>query len=352
MCNISHFSVHPIIVAEMACAHQGDVKQVYQLIDAAADAGVDVVQFQFFQAREVAVPGSDHFNLARQLELPISEYSSFIDYARTRSLKVWITPGDVVSAQNAYPCKPDFWRIHSSDIHNLSLIQYLCETGLPISFSVGGSTIEEIEFALGLCHSKGGKVELLVHGFQGYPTPVAEANLRRIKTLKDHFRIKMGYQDHTLGNNPLGYVLPAMAMCSGAEVIEKHYTLDRQQKKIDYHSSLNPQELKMFVSQLRSAAEALGSPNSEVFGVKEREYRKTFKKGFLFRRNLSAGTEITAEHLKIVRHQDLQVYGNQIQEVIGKRLRRDVKENDIVCFQILESVNSEKENTIDAGNTN
>jgi N,N'-diacetyllegionaminate synthase len=321
------------IVAEVACAHEGDMNSLLKMIEAASEAKVDVIQFQFFQAEEITVENSELYPLARRLQIPISFYENIFSFSRTKALVVWATVGDLVSAKSAYDFRPEMWHIHSADINNAQLIEFLCDTNIPISFSVGGSTMEEIEYAVKLVSRLGGKIEALIHGFQGYPTPIEEANLAFISTLKDRYDCSVGYQDHTDPDDTIATGLSLMALAYGAEIIEKHFTLDRAKKGIDHHASLNPNELAAFVLQVRRARVALGSPDRKTFGEREAEYRKTFKKGFVFRHDLPSGTNICKSDIKIVRCDDLEIYGNKLLEVIGKTLIHDVKKDQTVRME-------------------
>lgn len=325
-----------VLVAEMACAHEGNLESVFKMIEVAANANVDVIQFQFFQTEENVIPGQPNFNLSEQLKLPLEEYSEIFSFSRKNNLKVWATVSDVVSAKESNKYGPEMWRIHSSDINNISLIGYLCKTSIPISFSVGGSTLEEIEHAIRYTRNHGGRVKALIHGFQGYPTPIDEVNLAFIKTLKDKFNITVGYQDHTDGEDVLNFTIPAMAMCYGAEIIEKHFILDRSNKGVDYHSSLNPDELASFVRQMRRVHSAIGCGYGRSFGEFEMKYRKSVKKGFVFRRDLPAGSTISPSDLKMVRLEDLYIFGIEMEKIIGKKLKENVLRDQKVEWRLLQ----------------
>jgi N,N'-diacetyllegionaminate synthase len=318
------------IVAEIACAHEGDMNMLLEMIKVAGEAKVDVLQFQFFEPTETTLDGSEIRELACSLYTPLDFYEKLFIESRRLGVEIWINPADVVSAKASEPFKPDLWRIHSSDINNLELITFLCTTGVPISFAVGGSTPAEIDYAIEKVTSLGGTVDLLVHGFQGYPTPITEANLKAISELKERYQVNIGYQDHTDGYDPLGFILPAMALALGAMVIEKHYTLDRDKRGIDYHASLNPDELIKFTKQIREVSLSLGEGISREFGEMEGKYRKNFKKGFVFKTDLERGHKISAVDLKMVRTNDLEIYGVDIDSVLGRELKISVKKDEIV----------------------
>ncbi len=324
------------IVAEMACAHEGDLDMVERLTEVAAEAGVDVLQFQFFRAEETVPPSSAGRPLADKLELPLRSYRGMIERAQKLGLRVWATVSDLPSLEAVLPTPPERWRIHSTDIGNTELIDVLCGTGIPITFAVGGTTIEEIAEAVDYVNAKGGEVSALIHGFQGYPTPVEEANLSFIGTLRERFGLPVGYQDHTDGDDPLGLVLSAMAISYGAEIIERHFTLDRSQKGTDYHSSLNPDELKDFVRRIKRAHAAVGTDSKERFGAAETKYRERFKKSLVFRNDLSPGTVVKPEHLSTIRLEAVYLQGKDAPRIVGKTLKEAVQRYQPAAMELVE----------------
>lgn len=154
--------------------------------------------------------------------------------------------------------------------------------------------------------------------------------------MKNRFNIAVGYQDHTDGDDSLGFTIPAMAICYGARIIEKHFTLNRSKRSIDYQASLNPDEFEVFVSQMRRLYPAVGCAGRRAFGAAEERYRKKFKKGLVFRRGLSAGSKVAYSDLKVVRMEDIKVFGNEIETVAGKALKTEVSKNQMVEWSLFE----------------
>jgi len=283
-----------LIIAEAGVNHNGSLDMALQLVDAAVDAGVDIVKFQTFKPAKVVskiAPKAEYqirqtqdnksqLEMIEQLELSKAEHRVIKDYCKRKNIKFMSTPFDedslgfLVSDLNV-----DIIKISSGDLTNAPLLLKAAQTQRPIILSTGMGTLGEIEMALGVLafgynqsaskpsikafieafRSDWGQQLLksrvtLLHCTTEYPAPYNEVNLRVMDTLNLAFGLPVGYSDHTMG-----LAIPVAAVARGARIIEKHFTLDKSLPGPDHAASLEPQELNQLVALVRQVEMALGS---------------------------------------------------------------------------------------------
>lgn len=278
------------IIAEVANAHQGDAEIAKKIALAGVDAGADAVKFQVYFADELLVrahPRFDHFD-KQSFEPKI--WPDLIGALKDRGARVLCDVFGVQALDVADASGADGFKIHTSDLSNVPLLEKAAATGKPVYLSTGGSRAFEIASALAVLGRGGDLRRVLMHGYQSFPTPVGDACLTRLDWLLEQFGdgCDIGYQDHVDGDDPFAVHLPLMAVARGARVIEKHMTLDRAAKGVDYYSSLNPDEFKRFVDAVRTAETAIGT-DPLVFAETEKSYRRGMKKFWVTVNDLPAG---------------------------------------------------------------
>lgn len=311
-----------LIIAEVANAHQGSMEQARKLVEAAAAAGADAVKFQKFTARELCVKRYPRYEHFKGMELSPKYLREFCNLAHELGLLFFCDVFGLESVEELMTLPADGIKVHSSDIGNFGLLRSLNEWQQgTMLLSCGGSSEKEIYYALSLLDASL-KNLILLHGFQGFPTPLEESNLRRIRYLAETFRLPVGFMDHIDADDELAYTLPIMAMGAGAVALEKHITLERSLKGIDYYSSFNPDEMKGFVEQVRRIEVARGC-GEIVFGLGERKYRSTMKKHAVAACAVGAGEVLTEKEVAYKRTEDA-CYSLNIKNVEGKELLHDI----------------------------
>ncbi|REE84510.1 N-acetylneuraminate synthase [Paenibacillus taihuensis] len=281
------------IVAEAGVNHNGSPAMAFRLVDAAVRAGADAVKFQTFRADLLVIPETEkaeyqkkltspeesQWHMLKSLELTEETFLELVSYCRSCNIEFLSTPFDDWSLQFlVQKCNVGRLKFSSGDLTNGPLLLNAARTGLPIIISTGMATLAEIEDALrvlafGYLCPEGNptneklfevyasingrnvlrdKVSIL-HCTTDYPTPIDEVNLRAIETISSSFTLRTGYSDHTEG---IEVALAAVAL--GAEIIEKHFTLDRKLPGPDHQSSLEPDELAFMVQNIRRVERALG----------------------------------------------------------------------------------------------
>lgn len=291
------------VIAEMANAHGGDPAAAGMIVQAAADAGADAIKFQVFTAAELAVPGFSHFGLYEKLQFSEAEWTVLVENAKGLGLQVYADVFGVDSGSLMQRWDIDGFMIHAADILNTPLQRWVGRTGRAAILSVAGSTMREVASALSALESAGAPPVLLMHGFQGYPTPLHDSCLNRIRLLQSEFSRPVGFASHVDGASPEAGLLPALAMGAGAAAVEVHLTLERTPEGFDYYSSLEPAEFTEMVRVLRVMESAMGS-DSVVPSDKELVYRRDHRKYLIVMRDIEPGEMIREEDVAFRRIND------------------------------------------------
>jgi N,N'-diacetyllegionaminate synthase len=250
--------------------HNGSIELAHQLIDVAADAGADVVKFQTFSAdrlvtikakkaayqQQVTDSNESQFAMLRSLELTVGMHKDLLEHCHERGIEFFSTGFDSASVDLLAGLGLKRFKIPSGEITNLPYLRHIGQYGKPTILSTGMATLGEIEAALTVLSVSGTPRDQItvLHCNTEYPTPMADVNLRAMRSIHEAFKIAVGYSDHTLG---IEVSIAAVAL--GATVIEKHFTSDRNLSGPDHKASLEPAELKAMVSAIRNIEQALGS---------------------------------------------------------------------------------------------
>jgi N-acetylneuraminate synthase/N,N'-diacetyllegionaminate synthase len=257
----------PIVIAEAGVNHNGSFKTACKLIEEASRAGADIIKFQIFKAYECASNSAqkaeyqrngDHDNqyqMLSKLELPFSDFEKLKHLAEKRNLKFLATPDGEESLNFLCKLGVEAIKIASGEITNLPFLQLIARKKLPLILSTGMSTLGEVEKALHTLQNNGSREIMLLHCVSSYPAAPEELNLKAMQTIKSAFNLPTGFSDHSIG-----YEAAIAATALGAEIIEKHLTLDKRMTGPDHSASLEPHELKQLINSVRKTKTMLGSP--------------------------------------------------------------------------------------------
>lgn len=258
-----------LIIAEAGVNHDGVLADAHALVDAAANAGADVVKFQTFRAErlvtaaarkaayQVRTTGSDDAQLAmlRALELSPEAHHALAAHAAMRGIAFLSTAFDSESLDFLVTLHPSAVKVPSGELTNLPYLRHVARLGLPVMLSTGMATLGEVEAAIDALE-RGGCARAAItvmHCTTEYPAPMDEVNLRAMPAMRNAFGVRVGYSDHTVGSE-----IPVAAVALGATVIEKHLTLDRTRPGPDHAASLEPEEFAQMVRAIRNVERALG----------------------------------------------------------------------------------------------
>tara|TARA_B110000008_G_C16941468_1_gene552634 strand:+ start:405 stop:1394 length:990 start_codon:yes stop_codon:yes gene_type:complete len=323
--------ISPFVIAEVGNNHEGKFEIAKKLILKASEAGVDAVKFQTFKTEDyVNASDKKRYNQLKKFELTKEQFYKLSKIAKKKNLKFISTPFDLESAEFLNKIV-DFYKISSGDLTYLRLIENIIKFKKDTIISTGCSTIEEIKKTFEFIKKKNFPLNKLsfLHCVSMYPAPISNINLSSINYLKKKFNIRIGYSDHSIG-----YTIPVLSVLYGAQIIEKHFTLDNNFSNFrDHKLALNPEDMKNMVQIIRNL-ETIKGNGADIVSKEERVNYKILRRSYYFKKNLKKGNEVSDNDLKYVRPYS-SIGSSNIGLIIGKKLKKDVKINTLIKSSLL-----------------
>ena len=328
------------IIAEAGSNYNGEVALGLKLNAAAAAAGADSVKYQIIYPEGLYLPGDyayGHYDIREvrrireQGVLTSEQWHSLCRDARERGLGFSASVFDTRGLDLLCEMDPPYIKTASCDLNNLRFLREIAARGRRIVVSTGMSSLGDIERAVGELHKEGvhGEKLVLLHCVSSYPTPLRDANLAFIDTLRRAFGSAVGFSDHTLGREAA-----CAAVALGATWIEKHFTIDRTLEGFDHKHAMEPGELRDYVSAIRDV-EASVTARVQKVGPAEADTRKRARRGIYAARDLPAGHVLTDEDLLIVRPEG-PIPADAASGLIGGRLRQPLSAHSALSLAIVE----------------
>ena len=297
------------IIAEGGVNHNGSVEIAKELIDRAKAAGADAIKFQTFKAEKLVSKTADkaayqkkttskkesHYEMLRRLELDEEDHQELMNHCRKRKITFLSSPFDEESADLLEKLGMRMFKIPSGELTNLPFLQHIAKKNKPIIMSTGMSTLKEVEEALKAIFKTGNKKVTLLHCVTEYPAPFKEINLKAMLTLKEAFNLPVGYSDHTKG---IEIAIAAVAL--GAQIIEKHFTLDKNMDGPDHKASIDPLELKQMIKAIRNVQTSLGDGVKKP-AICELKNINIARKSIVATRDIEKGERITRAKVAVKR---------------------------------------------------
>ena len=336
-------SPNPFLIAEIGVNHENSIQTAKKMIDEAKKAGADAVKFQTYKAEKLAVKDSPAY-WDRTKEKTDSQYQLFkkydkfgekefvllADYCKKKSIIFLCTPFDFAAVDFLDKLVP-FFKISSSDITNIPFIRYIACKKKPIILSTGAATIAEIDEAVSTIREKGNKVALL-HCILDYPTQFQNANLNMIKHLKNVYPdLVIGYSDHTVPDDNM--LVITMAFLSGAQIIEKHFTLNKSLPGNDHYHAMNPDDIRIFKNNLDLILTIGGEYYKKPLAC-ERGSRKNARRSLIANTAIRKG-QIIATKMLTMKRPGTGISPRFFDQVVGRRAGRDIAEDEIITWEML-----------------
>lgn len=330
-----------LVVAEVAQAHDGSLGTAHAFIDAIANAGADAVKFQTHIAAEestqrepwrVKFSRQDETRYAywERMQFTKEQWSGLKDHAAERGILFMSSPFCEAAVDLLSEIDMKVWKIASGEIGNLPLLNRIAMNGDPVIVSSGMSDLTELDDAVDIFRRSGNHLAVL-QCTSAYPCPPERIGLNLLDTIRERYRVPVGLSDHS-GNIFAGLA----AVTLGAEVLEVHVAFSREMFGPDVKSSVTTGELAQLVEGCRQIERMIDSP-IEKDEVSEEivELRKMFTKSLVAGSDLSAGTVLTSDHLKLKKPGN-GVSARQMPQLLGRTLLRDVQMDDPIRLQDLE----------------
>jgi len=294
MTNVSINKRSLTVIAEIASAHGGDVNLLKEMISEAKATGANFIKLQIYQFEKLVAGNNEKFQSLKTIELSQSEWLQILDYSSEINANLIAEVFD----RDSFMLLKGRSEIHgfkipTADITDIDFIDLICKENKTIFLGIGGATNIEIEKALECLRSYPDINFVLLHGIQSFPTKVEDCLLSRIPYLKEKYNCEIGYADHIDAEDSLlSFTIPAIAVGMGATVIEKHITLNREEKGFDYYSSLNPKEFSDFIAYIHSSNESIGPETDLNLTPAEISYRNNMKKFAILESEILAGSPL------------------------------------------------------------
>ena len=324
------------IIAEIGVNHNGDIDLAHQMIDQAAACGVDYVKFQTFTSEKLAsvvAPKADYqinntntsgsqFEMLKKLELDVDAHYILQEYCKNKGVTFLSSAFDLKSLELLHKMDLPIFKIPSGEITNYPYLKGIAKFKKPVILSTGMATLEEIEATVGVLLENGlnHKSVTLLHCNTEYPTPFEDVNLFAMQKLADTFKMPVGYSDHTKGSE-----VAIAAVALGAQVIEKHFTIDQNLPGPDQKASMEPREFKRMVESIRNIEKAISGSGEKTPSKSETKNIVVARKSLHLTANLEAGTKIEEKHLIALRPAG-GISPMQWNKVIGRTINKALKQ--------------------------
>lgn len=298
-----------LIIAEIGVNHNGSISIAKKMIDVATEAGVDCVKFQTFRTENIVTltakkadyqkenmkSTESQYEMLKNLELTKEEFIELKEYCNHKGVIFLSTPFDFDSINFLHQMGMEIFKVPSGEITNLPYLRRIAKTKKPVIMSTGMCELAEIEEAVAVLKGGGCPKVSILQCTTEYPTNYCDVNLRVIDSLRKHFNVSVGLSDHTEGIE-----ISIAAVALGAEIIEKHFTLDKTMKGPDHKASIEPQELKALVQAIRHVEEAFGS-SSKTPTKMELYNRNAARKSIVASCDIKEGSILTEENITVKR---------------------------------------------------
>ncbi len=329
------------IIAEMSANHNQSYDDAVKIIHIAKECGADAVKLQtytpdtltiacdndYFKIKGTIWEGKTLYNLYKKAFTPWDWQPKLKKIADDLGIILFSTPFDKTAVDFLEEIDIPAYKIASFELVDIPLIEYIVSKGKPIIMSTGMATHEEIEEAVTAARNAGAKDIALLKCTSAYPAPPDEMNLKTITDMSERFKVPIGLSDHTLG-----IAVPVAAVALGACIIEKHFTLSRDNPGPDSAFSLEPHEFKEMVNAVRTGVKALGKVNYEV--TKKEAESRVFRRSLFVVKDIKSGEKFTKDNVRSIRPGH-GLHTRYFQEIVGRKSATDIKRGTPLSWELI-----------------
>ena len=331
------------IVAELSANHGHRIETALASVRAIAEAGVDAVKIQTYTAdtltldcrkKDFVVNGgtlwdnTTYYDLYKEAYTPWEWHQAIFDEAKKCGIVCFSTPFDNTAVDFLENLGNPIMKIASFEITDVNLIRYAASKGKPMVISTGVATMDDIELAIKACHEVGNHDITLLRCVSAYPAPMENVNLRTMVDMKERFGVKVGLSDHTMGSD-----VAIAAVALGAEMVEKHFILDRSIGGPDAAFSMTVDEFKAMVISIRNIEKAIGDVvyPTDPSKIKGRQ----FSRSLYIAEDMKAGDIITEKNVRSVRP-GYGLHPKYFNDILGKKVNRDLEKGERMSMENIE----------------
>jgi len=327
------------IIAELSANHNNDFNLAVKTIKAIAESGADAVKVQTYKPKSLTLnvntkyfshinkglwKGYTPWKLYQEASMPYEWQPKLKKVAEKMSLMFFSSPFDKEGVDFLEDINVPMYKIASFEITDIPLIEYIASKGKPMIISTGAADRQDIQLAIDSCRKTGNNQITLLKCTSQYPATIERANLRTIPDMKQRYGVNVGVSDHTMGS-----LVPLVAVSLGAKIVEKHFILDRKLGGLDSSFSMEPEEFKKMVTDIRSAEKSLGKINYSI--LKEDKLRR---RSLFVVKDIKKGESFTEENICSIRPGH-GLHPKHLREVIGKKATSDIKRGTPLGWKLI-----------------
>ncbi len=298
----------PFFVAEISANHNGSLLHAKRLIEEAKKYGADAVKLQTYTPNTMTIKsnkldfkirgglwnGKTLWDLYKKAQTPFEWHKELFDYAKKLKIICFSTPFDETAVDLLESLKCPFYKVASFEMNHIPLIKKIALTKKPIIISIGMANLNEIDLAYKTAKKNGAKEVMLLYCVSNYPSKISDFNFNNIKILKERYKCKIGFSDHSTDNKVV-----AAAIAAGAEVIEKHIALESQKKGFDLAFSLKGKEIKEYAQVIKDTSLMMGK--KYFFRNKSENQSLQFRRSIYAVSDIKKGEKFTKKNIRVIR---------------------------------------------------
>jgi pseudaminic acid synthase len=331
------------IIAELSANHGGKLEIALETVRAAKRAGADAIKLQTYTADTITLDskkeyfkinqgthwdGQYLYNLYKDAFLPWEWHKPIFALAKKEGLVCFSSPFDFTAVDFLEELNCPTYKIASFEITDIPLIEYAASKGKPIIISTGIAEIKDIELAISACKSQGNNDITILKCTSAYPSDPADANLKTIADIQKRFNVKVGLSDHTMGIEA-----PMIAVAMGAQVIEKHFILDKSIGGADAHFSLDEKEFKQMIDAVRLTEKMIGKIDYEMTEKKQKS--RQFSRSLFITKNVNIGETISKDNVRSIRP-GFGLHPKELPSIIGKKFSQNQEKGTPLSWDMIQ----------------
>jgi pseudaminic acid synthase len=331
------------IIAELSANHGGKLEIALETVRAAKRAGADAIKLQTYTADTITLDskkeyfkinqgthwdGQYLYDLYKDAFLPWEWHKPIFALAKKEGLVCFSSPFDFTAVDFLVKLNCPIYKIASFEITDIPLIEYVASKGKPIIISTGIAEIQDIELAISACKSQGNNDITILKCTSAYPSDPADANLKTIADIQKRFNVKVGLSDHTMGIEA-----PMIAVAMGAQVIEKHFILDKSIGGADAHFSLDEKEFKQMIDAVRLTEKMMGKIDYEMTEKKQKS--RQFSRSLFITKNVNIGETISKDNVRSIRP-GFGLHPKELPSIIGKKFSQNQEKGTPLSWDMIQ----------------